>query len=74
LFPIYEFVLKMVLFWILVPVFIFIVGPVTLANSGGNWGLAVASTLANLWSGLFIAAGIVTLVFAIGADERTPRS
>jgi hypothetical protein len=62
------------LFWILVPVFIFIVGPVTLANSGGNWGLAVASTLANLWSGLFIAAGIVTLVFAIGADERTPRS
>jgi hypothetical protein len=28
LFPIYEFVLKMVLLWILIPVFIFIVGPV----------------------------------------------
>src|ERR1700722_19012024 len=28
LFPIYEFVLKMVLLWILVPVFIFILGPV----------------------------------------------
>jgi hypothetical protein len=69
LFPIYEFVLKMVLFWILVPVFIFIVGPVNVANSGGNWGLAVAMTLGNLWSGLFIAAGIVTLVFAV--IERT---
>ena len=69
LFPIYEFVLKMVLLWILVPVFIFIVGPVNLVNAGGNWGSAVAVTLANLWSGLFIAAGIVTLVFAI--VERT---
>ncbi len=69
LFPIYEFVLKMVLLWILVPVFIFIVGPVNVANSGGNWGLAVASTLGDLWSGLFIAAGIITLVFAI--IERT---
>lgn len=69
LFPIYEFVLKMVLLWILVPVFIFIVGPVNVANSNGNWGLAVANTLGNLWSGLFIAAGIVTLVFAI--LERT---
>jgi hypothetical protein len=69
LFPIYEFVLKMVLLWILVPVFIFIVGPVNVANSNGNWGFAVANTLGNLWSGLFIAAGIVTLVFAI--LERT---
>lgn len=69
LFPIYEFVLKMVLLWILVPVFIFILGPVNLANSGGNWGSAVLTTFGNLWSGLLIAAGIVTLVFAI--IERT---
>ena len=39
LFPIYEFVLKMVLLWILVPVFIFIVGPVNVANAG-SWGSA----------------------------------
>jgi hypothetical protein len=32
--------------------------------------LSVGSTLAQLWSGLFIAAGIITLVFAI--VERTP--
>jgi hypothetical protein len=69
LFPIYEFVLKMVLLWILVPVFIFIVGPVNVANSGGNWPSAILSTFGDLWSGLFIAAGIVTLVFAI--IERT---
>jgi hypothetical protein len=69
LFPIYEFVLKMVLLWILVPVFIFILGPVNVAYSGGDWGAAILRTFGNLWSGLFIAAGIVTLVFAI--VERT---
>lgn len=69
LFPIYEFVLKMVLLWILLPVFIFIVGPVNLAQGGGRWGAAVLATFADLWSGLFIAAGIITLVFAM--VERT---
>ena len=69
LYPIYEFVLKMVLLWILVPVFIFIVGPATLASNNGNWGKAVVTTLGNLWSGAFIAAGVITLVFAM--LERT---
>jgi hypothetical protein len=69
LFPIYGFVLKMVLGWILLPVFIFIVSPATLASTNGDWGKAVAITLGNLWSGAFIAAGVITLVFAI--LERT---
>jgi len=69
LFPIYQFVLKMVLLWILVPVFIFIIGPVNVAKAGGDWGTAVLNTIGNLWSGLFVAAGTVTLVFAI--LERT---
>jgi len=69
LYPIYTFVLKMVLFWILVPVFGFIVGPSILASTG-SWGAAIGTTLAALWNGLFIAAGIITLVFAI--IERTP--
>jgi hypothetical protein len=69
LFPIYEFVLKMVLLWILVPVFLFIVGPANIAYSGGDWSTAVLSTIGDLWSGLFIAAGSITLVFAI--IERT---
>jgi hypothetical protein len=68
LFPIYEFVLKMVLFWILVPVFIFIVAPATVASSG-SWTSGVLNTIGGLWSALFIAAGIITLVFAI--IERT---
>jgi hypothetical protein len=69
LFPIYQFVLKMVLLWIQVPVFVFIVGPVNLANDGGSWASAVLETFGDWWSALFIAAGIITLVFAI--IERT---
>ncbi len=69
LFPIYTFVLKMVLFWILVPVFVFILGPINFANQNGHWASAIGATIGQLWSGLFIAAGIVTLVFAI--LERT---
>jgi len=69
LFPIYLFVLKMVLLWILIPVFVFIVGPATLGAYHGDWGKAIAITLGNLWSGSFIAAGVITLVFAI--LERT---
>lgn len=69
LFPVYIFVLKMVLLWILVPVFVFIVGPATLAAHPGEVGKAIVITFGNLWSGLFIAAGIITLVFAV--LERT---
>lgn len=69
LYPIYVFVLKMVLFWILVPVFVFIVGPSTLAFTG-SWSRAFGITLGSLWNGLFISAGIITLVFAV--IERTP--
>src|SRR5579864_8290870 len=51
LYPIYTFVLKMVLLWILVPVFLFIVGPTNFVNSG-DWGTAVANTIGGLWSGM----------------------
>ena len=37
LFPIYEFVLKMVLLWILVPVFILIVGPAMIVPATDRW-------------------------------------
>jgi hypothetical protein len=69
LYPIYEFVLKMVLLWILLPVFLFIVGPATFAGTNGDWGRTALTTLGNLWSGAFTAAAIITLVFAI--LERT---
>src|SRR5229473_4882713 len=82
-FPVYKFVLKMVLLWILIPVFTFIITPVNLVNTGGNWGLTVARTLGALWTGGFIAAGVITLVFAVLertqlqlglADKWDPRS
>ncbi len=65
LFPIYTFVLKMVLLWILIPVFVFIIGPATLATHPGELGTAMAMTMGNLWDALFVAAGVITLVFAI---------
>jgi len=52
-----------------VPVFVFIIGPVNFANNGHDWGSAIGTTLGNLWAGLFIAGGIVTLVFVV--LERT---
>jgi hypothetical protein len=69
MFPIYEFVMKMVLLWILVPVFVFIVGPTNVASSHEHWGVAVFNTFGQLWSGWFIAAGIITIVFVV--LERT---
>jgi len=69
LFPIYAFVLKMVLLWIIVPVFVFIVGPATLVTHQGALGTAIGMTIGNLWSALFIAAGTITLVFVV--IERT---
>jgi hypothetical protein len=71
LFPIYRFVLKMVLLWVLLPVFLFIVGPAMLFSTG-DWGAAVVRTLSGLWSGIFIAAGTITLIFAV--LERTQAS
>lgn len=68
LYPIYTFVLKMVLFWIMVPVFVFIIGPANMAHSN-TWQTGALETIGNLWSGMFISAGIITLVFAI--LERT---
>jgi len=64
IYPVYRFVMKMVLLWILVPVFLFIVGPVNLVHAK-HWSEALAETLGSLWSGWFISAGIITLVFAI---------
>jgi hypothetical protein len=65
LFPVYAFVLKLVLLWILVPVFFFIVGPVNVANTNGDWGLAALHTFGGLWSALFSATAVITLVFAV---------
>jgi hypothetical protein len=68
LFPIYWFVLKIVLFWILIPVFLVIVGPAMVLSASDRIG-ALLEVLSTLWSAMFISAGIITLIFA--GLERT---
>ena len=68
LFPIYEFVLKLVLLLTLVPVFLVIVGPAIIVPAANRWG-ALLQTWSTLWFALFVAAGVITLVFAV--LERT---
>jgi hypothetical protein len=68
LYPIYTFVLKMVLLWIMVPVFLFIIGPANVVHAS-SWQEGVLATIGTLWSGMFVSAGTITLVFAI--LERT---
>lgn len=69
LFPIYTFVLKMVLGWVLVPLFVIVLAPINIAKAGGGWASALAGTLGSLFSGVLVATGIITLVFAL--LERT---
>jgi hypothetical protein len=68
LFPIYQFVLKMVLLWILLPVFVVIVGPAMILTETNRWG-ALMETVSTLWTAAFVAAGVITLIFAL--VERT---
>ena len=63
MFPVYSFILKVSLLWIMVPVFLFIVGPVNYAESK-SLGVAILHTVGTLWPAGFMAAGIITVVFA----------
>src|SRR3981081_2237525 len=62
-FPIYRFVLKLVLLWILIPVFVVIVGPaIVLSNPDRVAG--ILQTFGNLLTAEILAGGVITLVFA----------
>jgi hypothetical protein len=82
IFPAYRFILKMTLLWMMLPIFVFIVGPVQFATTR-SLGAAIGSTIGAMWTGGFIAAGIITLVFVViertqsklrTADKWDPRS
>jgi hypothetical protein len=60
----YLFVLKVTLLWILVPLFLLIVGPATFLSSPHR-GFALLQTLAELLRAEISAAAIITLVFAL---------
>jgi hypothetical protein len=68
LFPIYLFVLKVVLLWMMVPLFVLIVGPAMILSASNHFG-ALLQTWSTLWFAMFMSAGIITLVFAV--IERT---
>ncbi len=68
LFPIYLFVLKLVELWILVPLFVVIVGPAMIFSAPDHWA-ALLQTWSTMWFAMFVSAGIITLVFAV--IERT---
>jgi hypothetical protein len=68
LFPIYLFVLKVTLLWILVPVFVVIVGPAMIISAPNHWG-GLVQTWSTLWFAMFVSAGSITAVFAV--IERT---
>src|SRR5258708_502741 len=81
-FPVYRFVLKLVLLWVLIPVFVVIVGP-AIVLSNPDRGAGLLQTFGNLWTAWIIAGGVITLVFAIlervqvkcdVADKWDPRS
>lgn len=69
LFPAYQFVLKLVIAWILAPVFILVVGPVTVLSSRSP-SVAIIGTLWTLLMAAVFAFGVITLIFTI--LERYP--
>jgi len=69
LFPIYQFILKLVIVWILPPIFILVIGPATVL-SGRDPSLALVQTVWTLLMAAVFAFGVITLIFA--AMERYP--
>src|ERR1700690_2186329 len=63
LFPIYQFILKLVILWILPPVFILVIGPATVL-SGRDPSLALIETAWTLLMAGVFAFGVITLIFA----------
>lgn len=60
--PVYWFVMKLVLLWILVPAYIFVIGPISVATSSDP----VIALIGTLWTFLLsetISAGIITAIF-----------
>ena len=69
LYPIYRLVLKIVVLWVLVPVFVFVVGPIAIATAL-HPSQTLIKTLWDLAMSAVFTLGVVTLVFAI--MERHP--
>ena len=65
LFPTYWLILKIVLIWILVPVFVLIIGPIVFFVSSGERLSLFGSLWGSFWITAVAAFCIITLLFAI---------
>lgn len=63
-YPIYRLVLKVALLWILLPVFVVIVIPVTVLTATHH-GLALGKSLWDFWYAALYTVGLLTLLFAL---------
>jgi len=63
-FPIYRFTVKLVVLWILVPVFALIVGPLAISTSKHPF-LEAVGTLWTLAMAAVFTTGVITIVFAL---------
>jgi hypothetical protein len=68
LYPVWRFVVRLVLGWILPPVFLFIVGPATFLTSGHH-ARAILETAIGLFRSELFSLGCITVAFAV--LERT---
>jgi hypothetical protein len=69
LFPVYRLVLQIVVVWVLIPVFVLIVGPIAVVTAA-HPSRELVKTLWDLAMSAFFTLGVVTLVFAL--MERHP--
>jgi hypothetical protein len=69
LFPVYRLVLQIVVVWVLVPVFVLIVGPIAVV-AAAHPSAELVKTLWDLAMSAVFTLGVVTLVFAV--VERHP--
>jgi len=64
LFPIYQFVLKVTLLWVLIPLFVVIVGPAVILPAANRMG-AFFQILSTLFTALIASTAAITIVFAV---------
>jgi len=64
LFPIWQFVLKLVLVWVLLPILVVVIGP-ALVSASSRWQPAVWQTFSMLCTVLISTAAAITIVFAV---------
>jgi hypothetical protein len=62
--PLYCFVLRVVLLWILVPVFVLVIAPSAVIGGAGPVGVLIATVLGLLQAALY-TVGIVTIAFGL---------